>query len=81
MSGATQLKVCNQGAQSLKTLGQCLAEGLVSGSEVEAAASNFLANSDPIYVAPGIYAIMPTLEELPQKLRQTMIEIVLLGRV
>ena len=81
MSGATQLKACNERAQSLNTLGQCLAEGLVSASEVEAAVSNFLANSDPICVAPGIYAVMPTLEELPQKLRETMIEIVLLGRV
>ena len=72
---------CNEGAQSFHTLGQCLVEGLVSSSEVEAAASNFLANSDAIYLAPGIYAVMPTFEELPQQLREKMIEIVLLARV
>lgn len=79
------MRAHNEGAISPtaadKTLGQCLAEGLVSGSEVKAAASNFLLESDPLYVAPGIYALMPTLEELPQRLRDAIDEIVLLARV
>jgi hypothetical protein len=64
-----------------KTLGQCLTEGIVSRSELEAAVSSFLVESDPLVAAPGIYAMMPTLEEIPERLREAMIEIVLLARV
>lgn len=63
-----------------KTLGHCLAEGLLTRPEVEAVALNFLGDSAPMYVKPGICAMMPTLADLPLALREAMIEIALLAR-
>ena len=63
------------------TLGQCLADGLVSRAEIESALTEFLEKANPIEAAPGIYAILPQFAELPPRLRLALIEIALLARV
>lgn len=65
-----------------KTLGHCLAEGLIERSDVVAAVSNFLADSSLVCLPQGrAYATLPSFEALPPKLRNAMVEIALLARV
>lgn len=65
-----------------KTLGHCLAEGLIDRSDVEAAVSSFLADSSPVCLPLArAYATLPSFEALPPKLRKAIVEIALLARV
>lgn len=65
----------------MTTVGHCVIGGAVSTAGIEAALSAFLADADPLRVAPGIFAVLPEFERLPVRLRRSMIEIALLARV
>ncbi len=61
-------------------LRECVASGVVSESDVQFAAANFLENSSAFKVASNIYATLPSMHELPQDLQSAWIEIVLNAR-
>lgn len=61
-------------------LRECVASGVVSESDIQFAAANFLENSGAFKVASNIYATLPSMHELPQDLQSAWIEIVLNAR-
>jgi len=60
-----------------KTLRDLVNDGTVSMAEVEIAIANFIANSDPLDIAPAIFPFLPTFDRLPDELRDALVEIAL----